>query len=206
MIWRRTLPIGLLALGVAACGTTPATRYLTLAAVPPTPSQVRPAAALVLAPPTVRWPAALDRLEVAQPAGGVAVSVPELTRWSAAPARLASDALIVDLAARLPGLTFALRSDPEAATVNVEIQAIERHTDGYGLRATLVITGAHAAPRRRVLTLEAHGAPTADGEAEAVSGMIGGIADQLAEDLSEAVRGGRAPPNPLADDLPTIRP
>jgi uncharacterized lipoprotein YmbA len=206
MTRRPTLAIALLALGVTACGTTPPTRYLTLSDIAPSTPPARRADSLVLAPPTVRWPAALDRLEVARPAGGVEVSVPELTRWSAAPARLASDALIVDLTRRLPGLSFALRSDPDAATVDVEIQAIERRADGYGLLATAVITAAHGAPRRRVLSLVAAGVPTADGEAEAVSGMIAAMADQLAEDLLAGVPAGPGTPRPHAEDLPRIRP
>lgn len=134
------------------------------------------------------------------------MSVPELVRWSAAPGRLASDALVVDLARRLPDLTFALRSDPDAATVDVQILAIERRADGYGLRATLVITPAHAKPRRRVLDLQATGAPTPDGEAEALSGMIGAMADQVADDLLADLPAGPATPRPRGDDLPTIRP
>ena len=79
----RSILVALLALGLTACGTTPPTRYLTLAAAPPAGSAPG-RAGLVLRPPEIRWPAAFDRLEVARPTAGVDVSVEEFARWSAA--------------------------------------------------------------------------------------------------------------------------
>ena len=187
MTWRDIVITGLLAFGVAACATTPPTRYLTLVALPPAGLQDRTGVGLTLTPPTVRWPAALDRLEVAQPGGDVEVTVAELTRWSAAPARLAAAALTQDLVARLPGLSIAPSFEsaaPDAATVEVEVEAIDARPDGYGLLAAVTITRGGAAPLRRLVALHAAGTHNADGEAHALSGLIAAIADQIAGDLS----------------------
>jgi hypothetical protein len=56
------------------------------------------------------------------------------------------------------------------------------------------------------LDLQGTGAPTPDGEAEALSGMIGAMADQVADDLLADLPAGPATPRPRGDDLPTIRP
>jgi uncharacterized lipoprotein YmbA len=188
MTWRSALAVGLMTVGISACGTTPATRYLTLTAVPPNAPAGATGEGLVLRPPTVRWPAALDRLEVTQPGSGVVMTVAELNRWSAAPARLAAAALTQDLIARRPGLTLAHWSGPaapEAATVDVEVEAIEARPDGYGLLAVVTIVRGSSAPQRRVIALHALGAPTAEGEARALSVLIAELADQVASDLSD---------------------
>jgi uncharacterized protein len=190
MTWRNTLTAGLLAFAVSACGTTPPTRYLTLTAVPPTGPRDLTGQGLVLIPPTVQWPAAFDRLEVTQPGRDVEVTVEALTRWSAAPGRLASAALTEDLAARLPGLTLAPWPGPDvpgAATVDVQVEAIDARPDGYGLLALVTITRGPERPRHRLIALQAAGVHSADGEARAMSRLIAALADQLAGDLSADV-------------------
>jgi uncharacterized lipoprotein YmbA len=184
----RSLAAALLALGLglAACGTTAPTRYLTLAAVPPAqPGQG--GAGLVLRPPEVRWPAAFDRLDVARPTGGVEVTVEELARWSAAPGRLAASALTADLVARLPGAAIASWADPapaDAVAVTVTVETLSARPSGYGLTAEVSILCGAGPARRWTFDAQADGAHDARGEAEALSRLLGALADRIAGDLT----------------------
>jgi len=186
MTGRQSLAAALLALSLAACGTTAPTRYLTLVASPP----ARPApggAGLVLRPPEVRWPAAFDRLEVARPTGAVEVTVEELARWSAAPGRLAADALTADLVARLPGAAIAPWTDPapaDAVAVTVQVETLNERPAGYGLLAVVSIARGPACLRRWTFQAEAEGAHDAQGEAQALSRLLGALADRVAGDLA----------------------
>jgi uncharacterized lipoprotein YmbA len=184
---RRPSPAAVfLALGLTACGTTPPTRYLSLAATP----AVRPGpdvAGLVLRPPEVRWPAAFDRLEVARPTGGVEVTVEGLARWSASPGRLAAAALTADLMDRLPGADIAPWTDPtpaNAVAVTVEVESLSERPTGYGLLAVVSIVRGSAPPRRWTFQADAEGAHDAQGEAQALSRLLGALADRIAGDLA----------------------
>ena len=185
MTGHRSLVAALLALGLTACGTTAPTRYLTLTAAPPA-EPGHGGAGLVLRPPEVRWPAAFDRLEVARPTGAVAVTVEELARWSAAPGRLAAAALTADLVARLPGAAIAPWADPappDAVAVTVQVETLSARPAGYGLLAVVSIARGPAPVRRWTFQAEAEGAHDAQGEAQALSRLLGALADRIAGDL-----------------------
>jgi uncharacterized lipoprotein YmbA len=186
MIGHQSLAAALLALGLTACGTTAPTRYLTLAATPP--AGPRPdGAGFVLRPPEVRWPAAFDRLEVARPTGAVEVTLEELARWSAAPGRLAAAALTADLVARLPGAVIAPWSDPtpaNAIAVTVQVETLSERPAGYGLLALVSVACGPASSRRWTFQAEAEGAHDAQGEAQALSRLLGALADRIAGDLA----------------------
>nr|MEA2799528.1 uncharacterized protein [Phenylobacterium sp.] len=180
-----SIVMALLALGLTACGTTPPTHYLTLAPAPPAGSAPG-RSGLVLRPPEIRWPAAFDRLEVARPTGGVDVRVEEFARWSAAPGQLAVSALTADLIARLPGAAIAPWADPrptEAIAVTVQVETLSERPAGYGLLAVVSIARDGAPPRRWVFQGEAEGAHDAQGEAQALSRLLGTLADRIAGDL-----------------------
>jgi uncharacterized lipoprotein YmbA len=186
MTGRQSLAAALLAFGMTACGTTAPTHYLTLAAAP----AARPGpdvAGLVLRPPEVRWPAAFDRLEVARPSGAVEVTVEELARWSAAPGRLAAAALTADLVDRLPGAVIAPWSDPtpaNAVAVTVQVETLSERPAGYGLLAVVSIVRGAAPSRRWTFQAEAEAAHDAQGEAQALSRLLGALADRIAGDLA----------------------
>jgi uncharacterized lipoprotein YmbA len=189
MTCRRSLAAALLALGLTACGTTAPTRYLTLAPTPPT-GPGPDGAGLVLRPPEVRWPAAFDRLEVARPTGGVEVTVEELARWSAAPGRLAAAALTADLVARLPAAAIAPWTDPtpaNAVAVTVQVETLSERPAGYGLLAVVWIVRGAAPPQSRTFQAEAEGAHDAQGEAQAMSRLMGALADRIAGDLASGL-------------------
>ena len=186
MTSRHSLAAAFLALGLTACGTTAPTRYLTLAATPPS-GPGPDVAGVVLRPPEVRWPAAFDRLEVARPTGAVEVRVDELARWSAAPGRLAAAALTEDLLARLPGAAIAPWTDPtpaDAVAVTVQVETLSERPAGYGLLAVVSVTRGPAPSRRWTFQAEAEGAHDAQGEAQALSRLLGALADRIAGDIA----------------------
>jgi uncharacterized lipoprotein YmbA len=190
MTIRQANAAALISLALAACGSTAPTRYYTFQATPP---KAQPVAGgdLVLRPPQVRWPAAFDRLEVARPDGGVGVTVEGLSRWSAAPEQLADAALTADLLARLPGATLTPWDDaaaPDAVSVKVEVLTLEAGPEGYDLAAVVTITRGAEAPRRRTFRGKAEGAPTPEGEAQAISRLLGVIADDIAFELGALQR------------------
>jgi|SRR5579859_103224 len=174
-----------LTLGLTACGTTAPTRYLTLAPSPAaTPHQA--AAGLILRPPEVRWPAAYDRLEVTRPTDGVAVTVEEFSRWSAPPAQLAVAALTADLTARLPGGAIAPWTEAapaDAVAVSVQVETLSAEPAGYGLVAQVTIARGGLPPQRWRFQAEADGAHDAEGEAWALSRLLGALSDRIAEHL-----------------------
>jgi uncharacterized lipoprotein YmbA len=175
-------------LALAACGHSAPTRYLTLAAVPPT----APVAAggdvgrLTLRPPGVRWPAALDRLEVMRAAGDVQLEADEVSRWSAAPGDLAAAALTQDLQARLPSLTLASPgAGPDALDLGVDVLAISRIGDGYRLTAVVTLSGGGGATRSQFVSVSTEeSAQDAAAQAQATSRLIGKLADTIALDLA----------------------
>jgi uncharacterized lipoprotein YmbA len=189
------------AIGLSACGHSAPTRYLTLAVVPPAASLSPDDRRLVLRTPQVRWPAALDRLEVLRPAGDVRLVADETSRWSAAPGELAAAALTQDLQARLPGLTLAAADPgPEAVEMAVEVLAMTRTEEGYRLNAFATLSGGGRAPRSLFLSVSTPAlGQDAEAQAHAVSRLIGSLADSLAPalaGLSPAASGRSASPRP----------
>jgi uncharacterized lipoprotein YmbA len=187
-------------LGLSACGHSPPTRYLTLAAVPPSASSAA-AARLTLRPPSVRWPAALDRLEVMRPAGDVRLEADEVTRWSAAPGDLAAAALTEDLQARLPGLTLAgSGAGRDALDLAVEVLALSRTADGYRLTAVVTVSGEARTDRSLFVSVSTpEPSPDAEAQAQATSRLIARLADAITPDLaalSPAASGPSASPRP----------
>lgn len=198
----------ILAAGLAACGHSAPTHYLTLGSVPP---GTRPDAPLT--PTTVRllavhWPAAFDRLEVVRPTDGVELSLDETARWSAALGDLASAALAQDLRARAPGLALAPSTErraPADLDLSVQVDALTLHEGTYVMTATFGFeTPEGASLARRTVTLDTPaGATGAVDEAQALSRLLAALADQIVVDLPGALRGLSSPPSAAAIRRPT---
>ena len=204
MTGRMATTLVLISIGLAACGTTGPTRYLTLSPVPP--DQVGAGGeGLVLRAPTVRWPAAMDRLEVVRPHGDIEVTLEEQVRWSAAPGRLAAQALMEDLLARLPGARFAPAIGPapaEAASVAVEVETFREEPTGYALVAIVTVTQGNEPPVSQIVVAEAAGPHDADGEARAISRLLGAVADRIAGSVEATLRASAAPSAQTASPRP----
>lgn len=188
MMWRARLPLvlGAGAAALAACGHSPPTRFFTL---DPTPA-VRPPPPGPIAPvqlDAVRIPAVLDRPELVSQAGPVRLKVDDLDHWGAPLGELMRRTLAQDLLARLPAGAFAppdAPAPPGARGLVVTVVQLRAGGDG---RARLVAHWAllDAASHRPVMAgdvrLEAAGGGAgASGEAEAISRLLGQLADQIA--------------------------
>ena len=205
---RRAIAGVILAAGLAGCGHSAPTHYLTLGSVPPA---TRPEASL--APIAVRllavhWPSAFDRLEVVRPTDGVELSLDESARWSAALGDLASAALAQDLRARAPTLTLTSGAQPGAPDdldLSVQVVALTLHEGTYVMTATFDLeTPDGASLVRRTVTLDARaGATGSVDEAQALSRLVAALADEIVVDLPGAIRGLPSPPPASAIRRPT---
>lgn len=188
-----TLFPALLPLLAAACGHSPATTFLAIDPVPP----AGPAATAAYRGPPVRVPflrvpVTLDRPEFAQQAGGT-VAVAEFTRWAAPLGLLARNALIQDLAARLPA-GAVLPPDAAAGAPEVRAEATVLAFRAGGGEATIdvsyrLVRPAHAgratppaAPRPATLRTPL-AADTPAAQAQAWGALVGQLADRIAAEL-----------------------
>jgi uncharacterized lipoprotein YmbA len=175
---------------VAGCGTSPTTAYFSLEpAMPAAAPQAdyRGPAVQVLA---VHLPPALDRLELMRETRPGQLDVNEFARWAAPLARMARQTLTEDLVNRLPpgAVVFPDAHKPDGAAL-VSVDILSFRTSGatvqadvsWGLRGGLP---SDPAWRTRVLRLTA---PAGDGggaaTAQALSAVIGQLADRIAVDL-----------------------
>jgi uncharacterized lipoprotein YmbA len=202
---RRAIAAAALAAGLAGCGHSAPTLYLTLGSVPPASQPGTPLAATTVRLLAVRWPAAFDRLEVVRPTDEVELSLDEQARWSAALGDLAAAALAQDLRARAPAITLASGAQsggPDGVDLSVQVVALTLHEGTYVMTATFGLeTPDGAALARRTVTLDAPagGAGAAD-EAQVLSRLLAALADQIVVDLPDAVREATSPPRAKAGD------
>lgn len=174
--------------GLAACGHTGATRYLSLAAIPPAAPPATSAVPVNVGRLSVRWPVAFDRLEVVRPVGDVELKLEELDRWSAAPGDLAATALAQDLQARLPSLTLTpvgAAPSSDAQDISVQVIGLEVQNGTWSLTASIAIGDMAGATRlRRTFTVSAPAQGSgAQAQAEALSRLLAAVADRIVPDL-----------------------
>jgi hypothetical protein len=92
--------------------------------------------------------------------------------------------------ARLPGATIAPWADPspaDAVAVTVQMETLGERPAGYGLLADVSIARGATPPRRWTFQAEAEGAHDARGEAQALSRLLGALADRIAGDLASGL-------------------
>ena len=205
---RRPVAGIILAAGLAGCGHSAPTHYLTLGSVPPATRLDAPLAPIAVRLLAVHWPPGFDRLEVVRPTDGVELSLDESARWSAALADLASAALVQDLRARAPALTLASGAQsggPDDLDLSVQVVALTLHEGAYVMTATFSLeTPDGASLARRTVTLDARaGATGSVDEAQALSRLLAALADEIVVDLPSAIRGLSSPPAVAAIRRPT---
>ena len=188
--WRRGAVFSalLLSLASARC-SSPDPTYYTLQ---PEPGMVRPAAAYTI---EVRRPGLagyLDRSDIVLKDAGYKLAVNSQERWAEPLGDMIGRVLTQDLAQRLPASSIfsesgAITADP-ALRVEVDIDRFDAEQDGaVTLVASVAIeAGAtHHPLRARTVTLSATPAGGAANLAAAMSGLLGGLADRLAQDVAE---------------------
>ncbi len=201
MIRRVTAPLALLGLSLAAgaCGSSPATTWVTLAPVPPERAAAAAAAAGEhLAVGRITLPPELDRASPARYQGRNRLVVAPAARWPAPLDALVRRTLTLDLAARLPDGEVVLpgQPDPEGSlqVVVVAFRAFAADSAGdvtLDARWTLVREPSEAPLLTREARVSAHAAtPAWDDLAAAISEALARLSDGMAATL-----GGSGAPN-----------
>ena len=183
MISRLTLFATLLML--AACGHSPETQFLTLDPVPGTPAAGHRGTTVRI--PSVQVPPELDRVEFARQTGPGQMKVEDLVHWSASLGMLARNALILDLAQRLPSGTVLppdSAAQPRGLRATVAILSFATAGSDVTMTATYAFgpeDGVAAAPRWA--ELRTAGGQTPVETARAFGTLLGLLADRMAADL-----------------------
>lgn len=174
----------------AGCGHSPPTRFFTLDPYPPE----APAAAAALAPvqlDAVHIPAVLDRSEVVTEIAANRLSVSDLDHWGAPLGDLMRRAMAEDLMSRLPAGAFVPPDAPKPLGVRGLVVTVGRlQADASGrveLQATWSLIGGHPAAAlltRNVELSTTASAGGAEGQAAAISRLLGQLADRIASALT----------------------
>lgn len=186
---RRLLLIALAVL-LASCGTSPPTRFFTLARVspagrsaprPPFPIQVN----------AVHIPAVLDRSEIVRQTGSDTLLISGQDRWGAPIGEMARNVLAQDLAERLPQGSVILPLAPapsSAAHLVVNIAAFGEDA-GRRVRLDASWTLLRGTPLKTILHGNVNLDDTAAGDdaasqAAAMSRLLGRLADDIVTKLA----------------------
>ena len=182
--------IVLVALLLANCGSSPKTQYFTLAPVPE--SGQRAAIPMPVTVAAVHVPPALDRREMVQRTGANSVDIREQDRWTAPLADMIREVLTRDLAARLPPDKVVTPQSPAPPhTVQVVVSVAQFGPDATG---KVVLDGDWSLLdgdreklllRRQVALETAARDRSADGQAAAMSQLVGQLAQDIATTLGQ---------------------
>jgi uncharacterized lipoprotein YmbA len=174
------------ALILAACGHSPPSRFFTLDAAPPAhPARTQaPVAPVQL--DAVHIPAAVDRLEMVTETGPARVQISGQDRWAAPLGEMMRRTLAQDLASRLPRGAFVFPEAPRPQGTRglvITVLQLKASPDGrVALQAnwSLLDSGSSRAAGGDNLSLSAAGGPGAQGQAQALSAVLGQLADRIA--------------------------
>jgi uncharacterized lipoprotein YmbA len=187
-----------LALMLTACGHSPPTRYFSLDAVPPS----APLATTDMAPVqlgAVRLPATLDRPEIVAQDAQYRLAVRENDHWGAPLAPMIRRTLAQDLLARLPRGSFVLPGAPAPAGARgivVTVLELRANTDGrMTFEGSWTLTSGEAATAvmtQDVSLTEPMASADSPAIADALSRVLGRLADRIATSLAASRRVGEA--------------
>jgi uncharacterized lipoprotein YmbA len=181
----------LLILTLAGCASSPPTRFFTLDAVPPggaVRQSGRPAPVKVDA---VHVPPALDRSSMVRGASGNRLEISSEDRWAGDLGETIRRVLTQDLASRLPaGAVVApdAPAPPGARGLIVDILTFQPRGAGEVVLDAdwTLLEGTQSHPvLSRSVHLSAPAAASAQGEAAAMSRLLGELADDMAARLGE---------------------
>jgi len=183
----RPLPV-LLTLTLAACASSPPTRFFALDAVAPAATSTQERAGAPVKIDAVHIPPALDRESMVRGESGNQLEISSQERWAGDLAEMIRRVLTQDLAARLPsGMVIAPESPapPSARGVVVDILTFQPRAGEVELDADwTLLEGTQSNPvLRRSLQLTAPAAASAQDQAAAMSALLGQLADRMAADI-----------------------
>ncbi len=181
----------LLPLLLAACGSSPPTRYFTLDPTGSATSGVAPTAGAVTVG-QITLPAMLDRISFVTREGANRIAVSDQDRWAAPLDGMIRRVLATDLSHRLPTGAVVAPGDPAppgARSVTVTIRTFLGDASGHViLDADWAVSKGHgraAMVHREAITREA-GSGDAGAIAAAMSQALGVLADRIAAALQDA--------------------
>jgi uncharacterized lipoprotein YmbA len=179
------------ALLLAACGSSPKTHYFTLDTVPPPQGEKAPLSSPVTVA-EVQVPPSLDRREMVRRTGANTADVSGEDRWTAPLGDMVRNVLSQDLAARLPEGKVILPDSPAPPHTSDIVLSIARFDADPSGKVTLDGSWSLVQERRgrpvlqRDVALETSAAaPGPDGQAAAMSRLLGQLATQIATTLAE---------------------
>ncbi|MEX3984895.1 membrane integrity-associated transporter subunit PqiC [Paraburkholderia sp. EG287A] len=189
----RLLRVAVLAgigVGIAGCGHSPPTRYVTLNA---TPAQA-PLATAAMAPvqlSAVHIPAVLDRPEVVTHVAPNRLAVDDNDRWGAPLAQMMRSTLAQDLLPRLPAGAFVFPDAPAPAGTRTLVVTVLDCNASAGGTLTLQVAWTLLAgqPARTTLSQQAALSAPVEGhdataQAAALSRVLGELADRIAASIA----------------------
>lgn len=186
----RTLIFTAFALLLANCGSSPKTNFFTLSAKPPSgqpPAQI----ARPITVAAVHVPPSLDRREMARGAGANAVDVDEQNRWTAPLGDMIRRVLSEDLADRIAKDRVILPDAPAPPNTGQIVVSISEFGPTGG---TVKLDGSWSLLdpnqklilRRNVNLQTASPAPGANGQAMAMSELLGQLASNVTDALTRS--------------------
>ena len=196
---RRSLELAVLTLGaltLGACASSPPTRFFTLDAVAPGARAAEVRARTPLKVDAVHIPPALDRTSMVRGLSGNQLEISSQDRWAGDLGETIRRVLTQDLASRLPpGMVIAPDAPPPANARGIVVDILTFQPRGAGevvLDADwTLLEGSQSHPvlsRSEHLTVTA--ASTAQGEAAAMSTLLGHLAQRMAAAIGAAGSGG----------------
>lgn len=193
----RLIP-ALLILTLAACASSPPTRFFTLDPVPPTGAAGGGAGmGAAVKVDAVHIPPALDRDAMVRGESGNQLEISSQDRWAGDLGESIRRVLTQDLQSRLPAGKVIAPEAPAPASARglvVDILTFQPQSGGeVALDADwTLLEGTQSNPvLSRSVHLTAAGAPSAQGEAAAMSTLLGQLADDIAARLSGASSGAQ---------------
>jgi len=178
--------VGVLLL-LAACGHSPPSRFFTLDAAPPAEPAPGRAAVAPVQLDAVHIPAAVDRPEMVTRTGPARVQISGQDRWAAPLGEMMRRVLAQDLASRLPQGAFVFPDAPSpegARGLVVTVLQLTAAPDGrVDLQASwsLLDPGSNRSVGGDNLRLSATAGPGSAGQAQALSAVLGQLADRIAD-------------------------
>ncbi len=190
----RLIPV-LLTLTLTACASSPATRFFTLDSVAP----AAPAGAADTGTPVkvdaVHIPPALDRDSMVRGESGNQLEISSQDRWAGDLGETIRRVLTQNLQSRLPAGEVIAPESPAPAGARglvVDILTFQPQAGGEVVLDAdwTLLEGTQSNPvLSRSVHLTAPAAPSAQGEAAAMSSLLGQLADSMASEIDGAASG-----------------
>jgi len=195
-VTHRLIP-ALLALTLTACASSPATRFFTLDPVAP----ATPASAAGTGTPVkvdaVHIPPALDRDSMVRGENGTQLEISSQDRWAGDLGETIRRVLTQNLQSRLPAGEVIAPETPAPASARglvVDILTFQPQAGGEVVLDAdwTLLEGTLSNPvLSRSVHLTAAATPSAQGEAAAMSTLLGQLADSMASEINGASNGAR---------------